>query len=228
MTCKIKQISTSLIVSFLTVITASVNIYAADVVTLEKAIAIALKKNPSLVASQSDVDAAQARVTQAASSYYPQVNASAGYDHSRTDVNSGLGKSSNLDNYSAGFSISQYVYDFGKTPAQVKKSGQNLESTKNNLKTTEKTLVRDVKQSYFEALKNQQLVNVRQEALDVRKKHLEQSRALYREGMRPKIDTTRGEVEVSQAQLRLVVARYGLQRSMIALEKLLGGPPNHR
>lgn len=202
------------------------HLHAAEVFTLEEAIRMALQKNPLLAASRSEVDAAQARVTQATASYFPQISASAGYDHIRNDTDSrSLNADDGVDNYAAGLSVSQLLYDFGKTPSQVQKSSQGLESTQNDLKTTEKTLIRDVKQFYFEALKNQQLVNVRQEALDVRKKHLAQSRALYEEGMRPRIDVTRGEVEVSQAELQLVIARYGLRRSLIALEKLLGGPP---
>jgi outer membrane protein len=226
MTSKANKICAATLMVSLSVLTGPFYLHAAEVVTLEQAIDIAMKKNPFLVASRSEVDAARARVTQAAASYYPQVSASAGYDHTWNDANSGsFDTNDSVDNYAAGLSVSQFIYDFGKTPAQVEKSSQSLESTQNNLKTIEKTLVKDVKQSYFEALKNQQLVNVGEEALDVRRKHLEQSRALYKEGMRPRIDVTRGEVEVSQAELRLVIARYGLRRSIIALEKLLGGPP---
>ncbi|MFC1886221.1 TolC family protein, partial [Thermodesulfobacteriota bacterium] len=214
-----------LMVSFLA-LTAPFRLHAAEVVTLERAIHIALKKNPSLAASRSEVNAARARVTQAAASYYPQVSASAGYDHAWNDAASrSVTTRDSVNNYAAGLSISQFIYDFGKTKAQVERSGQSFLSTQNNLKTVEKTLVKDVKQSYFEALKNQQLINVREEALGARKKHLEQARALYKEGMRPRIDVTRGEVEVSQAELRLLTDRYGLKRAIIALEKLLGGPP---
>lgn len=226
MTSKANKICAAALMLSLSVLAVPFYLHAAEVVTLEQAIDIALKKNPLLVASRSEVDAARARVTQAAASYYPQVSASAGYDHTWNDTDSGsFDTNDSVDNYAAGLSVSQFIYDFGKTPAQVEKSSQSLESTQNNLKTVNKTLVKDVKQSYFEALKNQQLVNVGEEALDVRRKHLEQSRALYKVGMRPRIDVTRGEVEVSQAELRLVIARYGLRRSIIALEKLLGGPP---
>jgi outer membrane protein len=210
----------------LAVLTIPLYLHAAEVLTLEQAIEIAMQRNPFLVASRSEVDAAHARVTQAAASYYPQVSASAGYDHTWYDTNTGFfDTNDSVETYAAGLSVSQFIYDFGKTPAQVEKSSQGLESTQSNLQTVEKTLVKDVKQAYFEALKNQQLVNVGEEALNARKKHLEQSRALYKEGMRPKIDVTRGEVEVSQAELQSVIARYGLRRAFIALEKLLGGPP---
>jgi outer membrane protein TolC len=93
------------------------------------------------------------------------------------------------------------------------------------LEISEKTLIRDVKQAYYEILKNQQLVEVGQENVALRKQQLAQANALYNEGMRPRIDVTRAEVQISQAELTLLNDRYSLRRSIIALETLLGGPP---
>lgn len=213
---------------------APLHMQAAEMITLDRALKIALKKNPSLAASQSEVNIAQHRVTQAFADYYPQLSASSGYDRTRTyyetsQTNTGIMSNTNTgnieNNISTGLSVSQYLYDFGKTPAQVEKSRKSKESIEKGLETVEKTLVRDVKQAFFEVLKNQQLVFVSRENLEFRKQQLEQARALYKTGMRPKIDITRGEVETSKARLSLVVSEYGLQESIIAFEKLLGGPP---
>jgi ABC-type antimicrobial peptide transport system permease subunit len=181
---------------------------AAEVVTLEQAIDIALQKNPFLVASRSEVDAAGARVTQAAASYFPQMSASAGYDHTWSDTgSSAFNTKDSVDNYSTGLSISQFIYDFGKTQAQVEESKQSLESIQDNLKTVEKTLIKDVKQSYFEALKNQQLVNVREEALEVRKRHLEQARANSSKAM--------GLLLMVVASISLIVGGIGIMNIML-------------
>jgi len=201
-------------------------LHAADTITLDQAVNIALQKNPSLAASRSGVNIAQHKVTQARAAYYPQVSASAGYE--RTGTHSGSGKSktdSTVDDISTGISVTQYLYDFGKTPAQVEKSRRDREYAEKGLETVEKTLIRDVKQAFFEVLKHQQLVLVGRESVTVRKQQLEQARALYGAGMRPKIDITRAEVETSQAQLTLVTAEQGLQESIIVFERLLGGRP---
>lgn len=201
---------------------------ASEVITLGQALTIAMKRNPSLTASRSEVSAARARVTQTKAAYFPQLNASAGV--SRTWNNpgsesSGAGSVITTDKYATGVSLTQYLFDFGKTPAQVEGSRQVLGATEKNLETVEQTLVRDVKQAYFEVLKNKQLVLVGNENLDVRKQQLEQAHALYRQGLNPKIDVTRGEVEVSQARLALAILAYGQREATIAFEKLLGGPP---
>lgn len=204
-------------------------LHADEVIDLDRALDIALKKSPALDVTRSEVDAADARLTQTKSSYYPQLDATAGYGHtwSETAVGSTPGSSLELDydSYSAGISVDQYIFDFGQTQARVESSRQNLEASGKNYETSEKSLVRDVKSAYYEVLKYQQLVLVSKENLSLRKQQLAQAQALYEQGLRPKIDITQAEVEISKAQLQLLNDQFGLRRSIIAFEKLLGGPP---
>jgi outer membrane protein len=44
--------------------------------------------------------------------------------------------------------------------------------------------------------------------------------------MRPRIDVTRAETELSQAKLSLVTSQFGGQEATLAFERLLGGPPS--
>jgi outer membrane protein len=204
------------------------SVQASELITLEQALNIALAKNPSLTASRNEVSAAHARVTQTRAAYYPQLDASAGINRTWNDLgdNSADKNSKDVtDSYATGLSVSQYLFDFGKTPAQVALSNQSLSSSEKGFETVEKTLVRDVNQAYFDVLKNHQLVIVSKENVDVRRQQLEQARALYQQGLRPKIDVTRGEVEASQAQLGLVIIEFGLREAIITFERLLGGPP---
>lgn len=198
---------------------------AAERIDMDRALAIALARNPSLAASRSEVAAARAGVTQAKAAYYPQVKASAGYDRFGVDLEETSGGTVTTDSYAAGVSVSQYLFDFGKTPAEVEKTRKALSVSEKALTTVEKTLVRDVAQAYFEVLKNQQLVSVSQENLEVRQQLLDQARAHYDQGMRPRIDVTRAEAELSRARLDLVTGRFGLKEASIALERLLGGAP---
>lgn len=203
-------------------------VQASEVIDLEQALTIAREYNPSLTASKSEVQAAQARVTQSKADYFPQLDAAAGVDRTWNEYGDNLSENSVdriTDNYATGLSVTQYLFDFGKTPAQVEASRQSLGSIEKDFETVEKMLIRDVKQAYFEVLKNQQLVLVGKENLEVRQQQLAQAQALYRQGLRPKIDVTRQEVEVSQARLSLVILEFGLQEAILAFEKLLGGPP---
>jgi len=226
------------LIFFIAILVNTVQSPASEPITLDNAVTIALGKNPFLSASRSQVDAARARNTQAAASYLPQVNATGEYNHIWSDADNSsdqaMGSLTNnvsrnteddYNNYSANLTVTQLVYDFGRTPAQIGKSRHGFDSSRNNFEAEKKNLVRDVKDAYFEALKKQALLDVSKESFQLRKRHLEQAIALYKEGMRPRIDMTRSEVEVSQARLKLVTAKYDLQKAMITLERLLGGPP---
>ncbi|MFH1103089.1 MAG: TolC family protein [Pseudomonadota bacterium] len=196
---------------------------AEEVVTLKRALTIALDRNPVLSAAQFSVASAQARVTQAVSAYLPQWNATGEYLYHRDETD--LSSDDDNDTYAAGFSISQLVYDFGRTSNQIHNSRYQLNSSQSDLESVRIALIRDVKTVYFEVLKRQRLLEVSEEALQVKQRHLQQALALYQQGMRPKIDVTRSEAEVSQAELLMVQARYALQKARIALETRLGGPP---
>ncbi len=200
-------------------------------VTLEQVLAIARKNNPGIAISQSEVEAAQAQVMQAESGYLPQISGQAGYDRQWSE-SPGLsagglpsGTGGQYDYYQAELSLSQYLYDFGKTSGQVTASRKSLAASRHTLATTLADLVRDVKNAYFEVLKKRHLVTVNQESLRVQQQHLEQARAFHQAGLRPKIDVTKGEVELSKTRLQLIQARYDLRNARVDLEKLLGGPP---
>jgi len=203
-------------------------------VTLQQVLDVALKNNPGIAASQSDVEAAKAQVTQAQAGYLPQISGQAGYDRRWADStrSSSLSGSSGsydragqFDYYSAQLSLSQYLYDFGKTSGQVEASRSNLSASQKGLATTFSDLKRDVKNAYYEVLKKDHLVGVNEESLRVQKQHLEQAKAFHQAGIRPKIDVTKGEVELSRTRLQLIQARYALRTSKVDMEKLLGGSP---
>ena len=199
---------------------------AGDTITLEKALETALTRNPALSASRQEVAAAGAAVIQASAGYLPQVSASGAYDHTRQDAYTGASlQDRDNDTYTGALSVSQLLYDFGKTPGLVDTSRQKLTANQRNLEAVKTALVRDVKQAYFEALKARRLVDVGNESLDAATRHLAQATALFREGMRPKIDMIRSRVDVSKAELFLVKARYALRTARVALETLMGGSP---
>jgi outer membrane protein len=204
---------------------------AAQEVSLQQVLDAALKNNPGIAASQSDVETAKSRVTQAEAGYLPQVSGRTGYDRRWSDSSGSSSQSGSYsrsgqhDYYSAQLSLSQYLYDFGKTSGQVEASRSNLAASQKGFATTLADLVRDVKYAYYEVLKKRHLVTVNQDSLRVQQQHLDQAKAFHKAGIRPKIDVTKGEVELSKTRLELIQARYNLRTSKVYLETLLGGPP---
>ena len=92
-----------------------------ETLTLDKAIAVALSRHPSVLAARSTVDINRSRIGQAKSNYLPQINFSADYTHGHTarQPESGIVSSGNYDSYTGTFTGSQNIYDFGRTASQV-------------------------------------------------------------------------------------------------------------
>jgi outer membrane protein len=197
--------------------------------TLDRAIEISLQRNPGIIASRQQVAGAKARVTQATSAYWPQVQGSTTYTRNKVaNVGQAIATGTlktEFNSYDARLTGSQYLYDFGQIPGVVKQSRETLAATREGMVTTQADVVQQVKRAYFEILKNQRLVQVSEETLASQEKHLEQARAFYDVGLRPKIDVVRAEVDVANARQNLIQARYNLRLAFVNLENILGGPP---
>ncbi len=224
----------ALIAGALFILSVSAPAVAQQEVTLPQVLGVAFKNNPGIAVSQSDVESAKAQVTQAEAGYLPQLSGQTGYDRrwaessgssSQTGTSRSYDRSGQYDYYSAKLSVSQYLYDFGKTSGQVDASRSSLAASQKGLATTLSDLIRDVKNAYYEVLKKRHLITVNEDSLRVQQQHLDQAKAFHQAGIRPKIDVTKGEVELSKTRLELIQARYNYRTSRVDLEKLLGGPP---
>jgi outer membrane protein len=196
--------------------------------TLDQIVETAIRKNPGITVSQQEAEASRARLTQAKSAYLPQVSAVTGYSRiSNWYTNPLTGEEFRRqdDDYNAGLSVSQYLYDFGQTNGRVDQSRHSLSASEKNVVKTIADTVRDIKKVYFEVLKRQNLVKVNQESIRIQEEHLNQAKAFYQAGIRPKIDVTKSETEYANSRLTLIRTEYALQSSRFDLENLLGGSP---
>ena len=81
-----------------------------------------------------------------------------------------------------------------------------------------------MRNGYFSVLAAQELVQVRETTVKNQSKHLEQIQAFFQVGRVPKIDMTRQEVQLANAQLDLVQARSDLTVAHAALATAMGLP----
>ncbi|MCC7202674.1 MAG: TolC family protein [Nitrospirae bacterium] len=183
--------------------------------TLERCIEIALAKHPSVVASANTLSVSESRVGQAEAKYYPQVNWMAGYRR----ISPG-----SSDQYSSSITLSQNIYDFGKTPAQVSVQKRNLESAGSDLQDVSDQIIFNVRQAYYGVLQAQRNREVAAETVRQFAQHLEQARGFYEAGSKPKFDVTRAEVDLSNARLGLIRSENALRTAMVNLSNAMGIP----
>jgi TolC family type I secretion outer membrane protein len=179
--------------------------------TLDEAISQGMEAHPSLKQSKEAVHQAEAQLRSSYSSWLPQVNLSSKYAKSKTDG------ASAQNNYSGSVSASQLLYDFGKTPANIKQYQEYLKQARLNYQAQELSIITNIKTSYFSALKAREELIIAQETLESSKLHLKLAKTSYEVGKVAKLDVTKAEVEVANAELNLVNA---INSNRIALRTL--------
>lgn len=193
--------------------------------TLEEAIAIALERQPTILARLGELEAAQARVVQALSPLLPQLTLT--YNQRRNQgFQAATGREFLITNYLAQQTATLKIFDFGKTSAATEAARFNAQATKEEVERTRDLIVLAVKEGYFTFLLSQRLVKVNQQALERAELNLRSARGFFQVGTRPKSDVTRAEVDVANARVNLIRANNAVHLARVSLNTAMGLSPD--
>jgi outer membrane protein TolC len=191
----------------------------AEVMSLDKCIDIALRRNPNIQAARSTVGVNESRIGENKANYYPQVTATGGYTKAG---------GTSLSVVSSGFtvegSLSQNIYDFGKTSSLVESQKYTTESTRMDLSNVESQTVLTVKSDYYGVLQARRNEEVAAEVVKQFEQHLDQANAFYKAGTKAKIDVTKAEVDLSNSRLAFISAQNTLRIAWVNLNNAMGVP----
>jgi TolC family type I secretion outer membrane protein len=189
--------------------------------TLDQCIEITLKRNPSLTAAESVMNAAGTRVGQARSAYYPQVNLSADYTKYSpyTDPTN-----ASQDLYQGTASLTQNIFDFGKTPSQVRIQRLNYDASREDRRNVYSQVVFNVKQAYYTLLQTEKNREVAIETVKLTQDQLDQAKGFFDAGVKSKYDVTSAEVNLSNARLAQIRAENSVQIARVTLKNAMGSP----
>lgn len=210
---------------------------ASQPLTLADCYRIAEQNHPDLTTARDLEQAAEARLGERHSAYLPRLDF--GISHNQQTYNYAptpgteprlftqfyRGESASTSPYYyAGLNFSQTIYDFGRTRASVKRGRAEVAATQQNSDRVRQQILLNVRTSYFGVLAAQELVGVRQNAVQDQSRHLEQIQAFFQVGRSPKIDVTRQQVELANSQLELTQAQSDLKVARAALAVSMGLP----
>ncbi len=203
--------------------------------TLEQLIQIALDNQPRIRSAQAALEGADARVGIARSAYFPVIGTILGYNRQTSNQAGGVnpatgnisvrrvtGISVNRQDFTARFS--QNVFDSFRREWRVEGAREDQNAAKFDLSTTRQDVVLNVQGAYYNYILARRLVEVNQEAVRRNIQSLERARGFFEVGTRPKIDVTRAQVDLANAELALVRARNGLAVSFATLNNAIGVP----
>jgi outer membrane protein TolC len=191
---------------------------APEVLTLARAIEIAMNQQPSLRLSKAQLEAAQGRVDQAHVARRPTItlDAMAGVRNGSYPPATGAGGLSatqggpqflsHSESTGLGASASWRIYDFGLTAANIRAAELNADATSAAVGTTTLDIRTDVEVAYLEAVARRKLVVVAGATVKSEDAHLDQAKRFV-------AAQAKDPIEVAQAQSRDANARSALAQA---------------
>jgi outer membrane protein TolC len=199
-----------------------------EIISLDACIRIAFKKHPQIKEAIAMKNAAGARLTRAKSNFYPNVSLGSSYRRSEsknTSTSQGvlLPVSVNKsDSYYNGISVSQLLYDFGRTGYRVMAASENLKAANYDLLTDVDQIILNIREAYFVAVAAEKTLDVQRETVRQQELHLKQARGFYQIGTRSRIEVTKAEVDLANARLELIKAGNNVDLTRVILANAIG------
>jgi len=203
------------------------------ILTLEDSVRLALSQNPYHLASEERVGAAYSRLREAASGFFPSLNAQGlhtldekvfelefpsfvpGEPTQRVKVDF-------TRDYQFSMSLSLPIFTGGRLTSGFKQAKYNLESTKEAVRQSKHLTVFNTKRAFYGYLLAKEFVSVAEEAERVAKGNLDNVKNMYKVGMASKMDLLRSEVRLTNMQPQIIEARNNLRIAELNLKTLLG------
>jgi len=200
--------------------------------TLEKCIELALSQNPYHLASEERVEAAKSQVREAASNFFPSLNAQGLYTLDEklfelefpSFIPGEPSQKVSVDftrDYQFALSLSVPIFTSGRLISGFKQAKYNLFSTEESVRQSTHVTVFNTKSAFYRYLLVKEFVRVAEEAVDIAEKLHKNVKSLYEVGMASKFDLLRSEVRVANIKPDLIRARNNLRIAELNLKTLL-------
>lgn len=192
--------------------------------TLEDCIVIALGQNPQITSSQQDIVGAQAGLTRARSTYYPQLSltASEGFVSETSSSSSGgaftFAPADTLQQLNLGLGITLWRRGREESVAERKAS---LSAAEQSFVSTAQGLTEQVARQYINVLAAQELVGVAEAGVESAQAHSEQVKARAALGAAAEVDVFPAEDDLARAQLDLIDARSNVRLAFALLKNTM-------
>ncbi len=208
--------------------------------TLQEAIALAYRTNPTLLAQRANQRALDESVPQARAGLRPTIEVSGDVGYSRTDIGGTRGTDFNGDgiidipgssgvteNDSLGASIglSQTIYSGGRIAHGINAAEANVLGGRENLRAIEQQVLASVIQAYVDVQRDMEILRIRQENLTVLRRQLDESNARFEVGEITRTDVAQSESRLAQSEADLANAQAQLSVSRASYAAVVGQAP---
>ena len=185
---------------------------------------LALVNNPKIKAAYANAASFKSRRGQVISGYTPNIDLGAGISRMKPDVTSGS-KTDPYTRYLYGsIGVSQLVYDFGVIQNQWTISKLDHRASIDAIDVTVNDVIFQVKDAYYYLILALQNEIVMKETVEQFERCHRQAVGFYEVGLKPKINVTISEVNLSDARAKLIEAQYEVDKAVSRLNNIMGLP----
>jgi outer membrane protein len=195
--------------------------------TLTQALAEAYNTNPQLLAQRALLRATDEQVPQALSGWRPTVNFTGQMGGARASFAQSGGSTSYSTFFqnSLNLQVTQQVYSGGRTVAQTRQAMNTVQSTRAQTLAIETSVFQAVAQAYLDVVRDQALLEVNRNNVEVLRKQLEATQDRFRVGEVTRTDVAQAEASLAQAVGNLTTAEGTLAQSRAEYVRAVGHPP---
>ena len=210
---------------------------AAMVVTLDKALEIALRQNRDIQIADQSRARAEAQITEARSGAFPLINVSAVYTRNIKNAvlfvppNTPINPTSKTQTfelgsanaYQAGATLSQPLFNW-RVSVAMDIANTYSDYAERAYETTQEDVVLQTKKAFYATLLMRELVRANREGLDVVRANLDNVRAQFKNGTAAEFDLLRAEVQVANTEPLFIAAENAFALAKNSLKNLLALP----
>jgi outer membrane protein len=204
----------------------STNNFPAVPISLADAVNLALTQNPNIRRAQKDLEASQGVVIQTRAIAVPKLRITGDYDaKQKSDVDIINTNGFNLgsdQNWDAQVRIVQSLYEGGRIASSLRVAKLTKQQAMLNYQTAVADSVLNVQIGYFDVLVAQQQIIVQEASVELLSRELADTNRRYDAGTVPRFNVLRAEVELANAQPKLIRARNAFRIAKNNLANLLG------
>lgn len=197
-------------------------------ITLDQAIDYAELKeqasesNAALVQAQFQRQIGEKEIDIAWSNYYPELQASGGYQYNRQENEGSFLQFSEQEGWQAGVSVNWNLFNSYRTATQIQIAKLNLEQDKLQVEQSRDQLSSDLSNAYIDYRNNLQILRMTRRNLAVAALNFERSQEAYRLGQINSTQLREAQLNYIRTKLRLTNLKYSVKISEIELKRVAG------
>lgn len=199
---------------------------AIPAVTLDQAITMATRNQPSVITAEGNVDVAHASQREAFGNYLPTISASTGFSHnssgSRFDPTTQTTVTSVSNSYNGGLNARLTLFDGFAREAQSRVASAGAVSADAALVAQKFQVALQTKQAFFNALAADELIRSAQAQIKQAQEQHQVAKDKLMAGSATRADTLTTTVQLANARLALVNAETQRETARATLARLMG------